>query len=171
MEDNTRVVSINFAGIRKGDVISNEQVEFHFIENMIGREKYDQQLEEFKRGERKFHPLSRAHENVSEAIMRECADIGYRVVCRSRQKVVEVLTDAQAMAYRNHRANSALGLHRKQVRSLHADIDENRLTADEKRQLEHSRDFHTMIELSIASGKRTLKEMSKGRLRLSGRND
>jgi hypothetical protein len=169
MEDSTRVVSIDFARIRKGDVISNEQVEHHFIERIMGREKYEQQLAEYERGERIHHPIGRAHAAVSEEIMRECAEIGYRVVCRTKQKTVEVLTDSDAMVYRNNRANSSLGLHRRQVRSLHADIDESQLTADERRQLEQSRNYHTMVELSIASGKRTLKEMQRGRLVLGGK--
>jgi len=169
VENNPRVVSIDFHRVRKGDVISNEQVEHHFIEHILGREKYEVQVAEFERGERAHHPLGRAHAAVSEEIMRECADLGYRVVCRSRQKTIEVLTDAQAMEYRNNRANSALGLHRRQVKSLHTDIDEDQLTAAERRQLEHSRTYHGMIELSIASGKRTLKDMQKGKLKLSGK--
>lgn len=167
--DETRIVSINFARIRKGDVISNEQVEHHFIESIIGREKYDLQVEEFERGERQHHPLGRAHAAVSEEIMRECRELGYPVVCRSKQKTVEVLTDAEAVVYRSNRANSALGLHRRQVASLHRDIDESNLSDDEKRQLVASRNYHAMIELSIASGKRTLKAMNQGKLKISGK--
>ena len=165
--DDPRVVSIRFDRIRKGDVISNEQVEHHFIEEMMGREKYEAKLAEYERGERLHHPLGMAHSQVAEEIMRECRELGYPVVCRSKQKTIEVLTDSQAIVYRSNRANSALGLHRRQVASLHRDIDENQLTSDEKRQLEASKNYHSMIELSIASGKRTLKEMQKGRLSLS----
>ena len=170
MEDLT-VLSINFDRIRKGDVISNEQVEHHYVEHMIGREKYEAKLAEYERGERAHHPLGRAHADVAEQIMRECRDKGYPVVCRTRQKTIEVLTDAQALVYRSNRANSALGLHRRQVASLHRDIDEGQLTSGEKRQLEASRNYHSMIELSIASGKRTLKEMEKGRLKLSPKEE
>ena len=163
----TRIVSINFAGIRKGDVIPNEQVEHHFIEHIMGREKFDQQVDEFNRGERAHHPLGRAHQAVCEEVMRECRELGNPVVCRSRQKTIEVLTDAAAVTYRNNRANSALGLHRRQVNSLHRDIDPSKLTSDEKRQWEQSKNYHAMLELSIASGKRTLKAMNKGALQIS----
>ena len=166
-----RVVSINFARIRKGDVISNEQVEHHYIEVMLGREKYEAKLAEYERGERVHHPLGMAHQQVGDEIMRECRELGYPVVCRSRQKTIEVLTDSQAVVYRSNRANSALGLHRRQVASLHRDIDENQLTGDEKRQLEASKNFHSMIELSIASGKRTLKAMTKGAIKLSPKEE
>ena len=171
MSNDARIVSIDFAKIRKGDVISNEQVEFHYIEKIMGREKYDQQVNEFERGDRAHHPLGRAHQAVSEEIMRECREIGYPVVCRSKQKTLEVLTDAEAVVYRTNRANSALGLHRRQVASLHRDIDASSPSKEEPRQLEAAKNYHTMIELSISSGKRTLKEMSKGKLNLSGRKD
>lgn len=171
MEDNTRVVSIDFHKIRKGDVITNEQVEHHYIENVIGREAYEIKLGEYERGERVHHPLSRAHADVAEQIMRECRELGYPVVARTRQKSVEVLTDAEAVVYRSNRANSALGLHRRQVQSLHRDIDESNLTKEQQRQLEAAKNYHTMIELHIASGKRTLKEMQKGKLNLSPRKD
>lgn len=171
MEDNTRVVSIDFHRIRKGDVITNERVEHHYIENIVGREAYEVKLAEYERGERVHHPLSRAHAEVAEVIMRECRDLGYPVVARTKQKSIEVLTDAEAVVYRSNRANSALGLHRKQVKSLHADIDASNLTKEQQRQLESARNYHAMIELSIASGKRTLKEMQKGKLNLSPRKD
>jgi hypothetical protein len=167
MEDNTRVVSIDFARIRKGDVISNEQVEHHYIERIIGRDNYEVKVQQFERGERSHHPLGMAHQLVCEEIMRECRELGYPVVARSRQKTIEVLTDSQAVVYRTNRANSALGLHRKQVASLHRDIDTKNLTKQEQLQLEASQRYHTMIELSISSGKRTLKEMQRGRLKLS----
>jgi len=168
--DDGRVVSIDFARIRKGDVLSNEQIEFHYIEKMLGREEYERKVSEFERGERAHHPLGIAHQQVCEAIMRECRELGYPVVARTKQKTIEVLTDSQAVVYRSNRANSALGLHRKQVTSLHRDIDESNLSTDEKRQLEASRNYHAMIELSIASGKRTLKAMSTGKLKLSGKD-
>ena len=167
--DDTRILSINYQFIRKGDVISNERVEHHYIENMLGREKYEQQVEEFERGERAHHPLGLAHREVSRAIMDECRSLGYPVVVRSRQKNLEVLTDADAVVYRTNRANSALGLHAKQVLSLRNDIDESNLTVDQKRQLQGNRNYHEMIKLSITSGKRTLKEMESGRLKLSGK--
>ena len=166
MED-PRVLSIRFDRIRKGDVITNEQVEFHFIEHIVGREKYETQLAEYERGERLHHPMGLAHQQVKQIIEKECAELGYRVVCRTKQKAIEVLTDSQAMTYRHNRADSALGLHRRQVDSLHRDIDQSKLTGDEKRQLEASRNYHAMIEVSIASGKKTLKQMQKGRLNLS----
>jgi hypothetical protein len=168
MENNTRVVSIDFARIRKGDVISNEQVEHHYIEHLLGRENYELKLEQYERGERSHHPLGMAHQAVCEEIMRECRELGYPVVVRSRQKTIEVLTDAQAVVYRTNRANSALGLHRKQVASLHRDIDVSNLNKEERLQLEAAKQYHTMIELSITSGKRTLKEMQRGRLTLGG---
>jgi hypothetical protein len=49
-------------------------------------------------------------------------------------------------------------------------IDESQLSSDERRQLDASKQFHTMIELSIASGKRTLKAMNAGKLKLSGKD-
>ena len=165
--EETRILSINFARIRKGDVITNEQVEHHFIQSIMGREKYEAQVAEYDRGERPHHPIGRAHQAVCDEIMRECKELGYTVVARSRQKSIEVLTDAEAVIYRSNRANSALGLHRRQVSSLHHDINEDNLTKEEKRQLEANRQYHGMIALSIASGKRTLKEMQKGRLKLS----
>jgi len=168
--DGTRPFSINFAAIRKGDVLTNEQVERHYIENIVGRDVYDRKVGEFERGERAHHPLGLAHQAVCEEIMRECRKHGYPVVARSKQKTVEVLSDSQAMIYRANRANSALGLHRKQVASLHHDIDESNLNAEEKRQLKSSRDYHLMLTLSIASGKRTLKDMQAGKLKLSGRD-
>jgi hypothetical protein len=168
--DEARIVSIDFHRIRKGDVISNEQAEHHFIEHILGREKYETQVEEYERGERLHHPIGRAHQAVAEEIIRECRDLGYPVVARTKQKTIEVLTDADAVVYRSNRANSALGLHRKQVTSLHRDIDETNLTGEEKRQLEASRNYHAMIELSISSGKRTLKEIQKGKLKLSGQD-
>ena len=171
MQDNTRVVSIDFHRIRKGDVITNEQVEHHYIENVIGREAYAVKLAEYERGERVHHPLARAHADVAEQIMRECRDIGYPVVARTKQKTIEVLTDSQAVVYRTNRANSALGLHRRQVLSMHRDIDESNLSKNEQRQLEAAKNYHAMIELSIASGKRTLKEIQKGKLNLSPRKD
>ncbi len=163
--ESTKIISIDFQKIRKGDVISNDQVEHHFIKNIIGEEKYKTQVAEFERGERPFHPICKAHQQVSDEIMKKCRELGYPVVCRSKQKTVEVLTDSEAMEYRTKRANSALGLHRRQVKSLNQDIDESNLTNGEKRQLEHSRNYHTMIELSIASGKKTLKAINKGALK------
>ena len=163
--ESTKIISIDFQKIKKGDVISNDQVEHHFIKNIIGEEKYNTQVAEFERGERIFHPIQTAHQQVSEEIMRKCKELGYPVVCRSKQKTVEVLTDREAMEYRTKRANSALGLHKKQVKSLNQDIDENNLNNGQKRQLEHSRNYHTMIELSIASGKKTLKAINKGVLK------
>lgn len=168
--ENPRVLSIDFARIRKGDVITNEQVEFHYIENIVGRDVYEKKVAEFDRGERAHHPLGMAHQQVAEAIMRECRERGYPVVARCKQKTVEVLTDAQAVVYRTNRANSALGLHRRQVQSLHRDIDEKQLSSAEKRQLNAARDYHSMVELSIASGKRTLKAMQEGKLKLSGKD-
>ena len=165
--ESTKIISIDFQKIRKGDVISNEQVEHHFIKNIIGEEKYNSQVAEFERGERNFHPMTTAHQQVSDEIMKKCKELGYNVVCRSKQKTVEVLIDSLAMEYRTKRANSALGLHRRQVKSLNQDIDENNLNNAEKRQLEHSRNYHTMIELSIASGKKTLKAINKGALKSS----
>ena len=167
--DETRIVSISFARIRKGDVISNEQVEHHFIEQIMGREKYETQVAEYERGERIHHPIGRAHQAVCEEIMRECRELGYPVVARTKQKTIEVLTDSEAVIYRSNRANSALGLHRRQVTSLHRDIDDSNLSSNEKRQLEASRNYHSMIELSIASGKRTLKAMNQGKLKISGK--
>lgn len=169
MEGNSRVVSVDFAKIRKGDVITNEQVEHHYIEKILGREKYEQQVEEFERGDRAHHPLGMAHQRVCEEVMHECRELGYPVVCRSRQKTVEVLTDADAVVYRTNRANGALGLHRRQVASLHRDIDESNLTKAEALQLQASKEYHLMIELSISSGKKTLKEMQRGKLKLSDR--
>ena len=134
---------------------------------MVGREKYEAQLAEHERGERLHHPMGLAHQRVKEEIERECADLGYRVVCRTRQKSIEVLTDSQAIVYRSNRANSALGLHRKQVSSLHRDIDMSQLTGEEKRQLTSTRNYHAMVEVSIGSAKRTLKAMDKGEINLS----
>jgi len=166
MDYPTEVISIDFNRIRKGDVISNRQVEHHFIENIVGRDTYDQQLAEYQRGERLYHPISRAHAVVSEQIMRECRERGYRVVCRGRQKSIEVLTDSQAIGYRSNRANSALGLHKRQLDSLRKDIDITKLTKDECAQHRASVEFHTMIELSISSGKKTLKALQAGRLKV-----
>lgn len=163
--ESTKIISIDFQKIRKGDVISNDQVEHHFIKNIIGEEKYKTQVSEFERGERIFHPIQTAHQQVSEEIMKKCKELGYPVVCRSKQKKVEVLTDSEAMEYRTKRANSALALHKRQVKSLNQDIDESNLNNAEKRQLEHSKNYHTMIELSIASGKKTLKAINKGALK------
>lgn len=168
-EHATRVVSIDIPALRKGDVISQEVVEHFYIEHLYGREKYDSHVAAFEAGERKYHPLDRASQAVSEHIMAERQALGDRVVCRTHQRTVQVLTDAQAVIYRTNRANSALGLHRKQTRSLHADIDERNLTTDERRQYDVAKNYHTMIELSIASGKRTLKSINSGELKLSGR--
>ena len=52
METNVHVVSIDFHRIRKGDVISSEQVEHHYIEHIVGRENYDTKVAEYERGER-----------------------------------------------------------------------------------------------------------------------
>ena len=170
METNVRVVSIDFHRIRKGDVISSEQVEHHYIEHIVGRENYDTKVAEYERGERVHHPLGMAHQAVCEEIMRECRELGYPVVARSKQKTIEVLTDSQAVVYRSNRANSALGLHRRQVNSLHHDIDASNLSKDEQHQLAAAQQYHAMIELSISSGKRTLKEMQKGKLKLSSKD-
>lgn len=165
--ESTQIISIDFQKIRKGDVISNEQVEHHFVKNIFGEEKYNLQVAEFERGERNFHPINTAHQQVSDEVMKKCRELGYPVVCRSKQKTVEVLIDSEAMEYRTKRANSALGLHKRQVKSLNQDIDESNLNNSEKRQLEHSKNYHTMIELSISSGKKTLKALNKGALKSS----
>jgi hypothetical protein len=165
-ETDTQVLSIDFQRIRKGDVISREQIEHHYIHNIVGEDAYNVKLAEFEAGERVEHPIGQAHMIVAVEIQRRCAELGYRVVCRTRHKVIEVLTDSQAMQYRHNNANSALGRHRRQVKSLYSDIDEDRLTPQERRSLADMREYHTMIELSVSSGKRTLKEMQKGKLRL-----
>jgi hypothetical protein len=169
MENSARVVSIDFHRIRKGDVITNEQVEHHYIEHIVGRDAYEIKVAEYERGERMHHPLGMAHPAVCEEVMRECRELGYPVVARSRQKTIEVLSDSQAMVYRSNRANNALGQHRRQIHSLHRDIDTSNLSKDEQRQLEAAQQYHTMIELSISSGKRTLREMQKGKLKISGK--
>lgn len=167
MDSPTRVLSIDIPSLRKGDVIPYEKVEHFYIEHILGREKYELHLAQHLAGERIHHPLGRASAAVAEYIMDERRELGSRVVCRTRQKGVEVLTDAAAVVYRSNRANSALGLHRKQTRSLNNDIDERNLSTDERRQLESAKNYHTMIELSIASGKRTLKSMNMGELKFN----
>lgn len=162
-----QVISIDMENVRKGDVIPKDVVQQHFINRIEGQENFEQKMQEFKDGIRTTDPLTYGPQRVSEEIMKACAERGYPVVCKVSQGAIHVLTDQAAMHYRNSKANSALAQHRKQVRSLHTDIDVNNLNSASKRELEAMKNHHTMIELAISSGKRTLKEMKKGRVKLS----
>ena len=165
--ENTHVISIDMESVRKGDVIAKDVVLQHFINRIEGAENFELKKQEFNSGIRNTDPTTYAPQRVAEEVMKRCAERGYPVVCKVTHGAVHVLTDEQAMHYRNSKANSALAQHRKQVRSLHTDIDQNNLSGAAKRQLESMKNHHTMIELAISSGKKTLKEMSKGRVRLS----
>ena len=168
-QGDARIISIDVQSVRKGDVIPWERVEHFYIHHIVGEQKYNQQVEEYQEGKRLHDPLGRASHMVAEHIMSERRALGNPVVCRTKQKEVQILTDADAIVYRSNRANSALGLHRKQTKSLHQDIDEQQLTPAQKSDLAHKREYHCMVEVQVAAAKRTLKAMGEGKLKLSGK--
>ena len=162
------ILSIDYQKIRKGDVFSEEQVLHHYKYFLLGEEEYHKRLDKYNKKEVTYHPDEYAFRDVYKDIEKNCRELGYPVVAKTKKKKIYILDDKQAVDYLSNRADLHIDNFKRKVQRLHVDIDEEKLSDYDRKQLEHKKNYYTLIQGHIAQGQKSLKEMRK-RKQLGGR--
>ena len=155
------ILSIDYQKIRKGDVFSEEQVLHHYKYFILGEEEYNKRVEKFNNKEYLCHPDEYAFRDVHHHIETNCKELGYPVVTKTKRKQIHILEDKEAVDYLSRRAELSLNNFKHKVHRLHVDVDEEKLSDFDRKQLEHKKNYYTLIQGHISQGEKSLKEMRK----------
>ena len=145
------LAGINIETLKKGDVFSSDQVEHAY---RILDDRFEDNLERFKRGELKADPTAFAATNLIKHIEKTRLAMGEPVVCRSQNGGIRVLHDSEAVVYLDAQANAGLRKHKAKTSQLFTSIDRSSLSDHEARQLETSQRKHAFV-LAAHEGART----------------
>jgi hypothetical protein len=154
------LAGINIETLQKGDVFTSDQVEHAY---RVLDDKFEENLERFKRGELKADPTAFAPTNLIKHIEKVRLEMGEPVVCRSQSGGIRILHDSEAVAYLDSQANAGLRKHRAKTGQMFTSIDRGSLNDHEARQLETNQRKHAFV-LAAHQGARTqsLKMQRKG---------